>query len=120
MVSKESKLMVADNTGAKMVQCIGILGGSRKRYARIGEIITVSIKEAEPRTMVKKGEVHKAVVVRTRRQTRRSDGSYIKFDDNSCALLDGMNPRGNRLFGPLPRELRSKFPKIISLAPEIL
>lgn len=120
MVSKESKLTVADNTGAKTVQCIGILGGTRKRSARIGDIIAVTVKEAEPRTMVKKGEVHKAVVVRTRKETRRKDGSYIRFDDNSCILLDGLKLMGNRLFGPFPRELREKFPKIISLAPEVL
>lgn len=120
MVSKESKLAVADNTGAKIVQCIGILGGTNKRFARIGDIITITIKEAEPRAMVKKGEVHRAVVVRTKKETRRHDGSYIRFDDNSCILLEGLSPRGNRLFGPFPRELREKFPKIISLAPEVL
>jgi len=120
MIQTESKLTIADNTGAKLVKCIKVLGGSRRRYARIGDIITLSVKQAEPRTMVKKGEVHKAVVVRQKQAYRRKDGSYIRFDDNACILLDGLNPRGNRLFGPFPRELREKFPKIISLAKEVL
>lgn len=121
MIQTETKLNVADNTGAKVVQCFRILGGSRRRYAGLGDIIVVSIKEAEPRTQVKKKEVHRAVVVRCRKETRRKDGSYIRFDDNACVLLDGKNPKGNRIFGPLPRELREKgFVKLLSLAPEVL
>jgi len=120
MIGKRGRLLVADNTGAQEVECIGILGGTRKRVATIGDIISVSIKNAQPRTMVKKGEVHRAVVVRTRKELRRKDGSYIRFDNNECVLLEGENPKGNRLFGPFPRELRDKFPKIISLAPEVL
>tara|TARA_Y100000310_G_C20430399_1_gene691193 strand:- start:408 stop:773 length:366 start_codon:yes stop_codon:yes gene_type:complete len=121
MIQAESKLEVADNTGAKTVQCIKVLGGSRRRYASFGDMIVVSVKEALPRTSVKKKEVHRAVVVRCKKEVRRKDGSYIRFDDNSCVLLDGEEPKGNRMFGPFPREVREKgFGKIISLAPEIL
>lgn len=116
-------LTPADNTGAKKLQCIRVLGGYKKRYARIGDIVTVAIKEAQPHSMVKKGEVAHAVLVRTRKETRRADGSYIRFDDNAAVLVDkkSKEPRGSRIFGPVARELRQRgFTKIISLAPEVL
>jgi len=115
-------LDVADNSGAKRVQCIKVLGGSRRRYASIGDVIVVSIKEAMPNTKVKKGDTAKAVVVRTRREQARTDGSYIKFDENSAVLInEQLEPIGTRIFGPVARELRGKkFMKIISLAPEVL
>jgi large subunit ribosomal protein L14 len=114
---------VADNTGAREVLCIRVLGGSGRRYASLGDIIVGSVKDALPQSAVKKGEVVKAVVVRTAKERRRTDGSYIKFDENAVVLLtpDGRNPRGTRIFGPVARELREKrFMKIISLAPEVL
>jgi large subunit ribosomal protein L14 len=115
MIQMQSFLDVADNSGAKTVQCIKVLGGSRRRYAGLGDVIVVAIKEALPGSKVKKGDTAKAVVVRTKREYRRSDGSYIKFDDNSA------EPVGTRIFGPVARELRAKrFMKIISLAPEVL
>lgn len=120
MIQKRTKLIIADNTGAKMAQCIGILGGTKNRYARIGDIITVAIKSAEPRAIVKKGEVHKAVVIRQKKNFRRKDGSYLRFDDNAAIILDGFEPKGSRLFGPMPYELRQEFPKIISLAQDII
>lgn len=121
MIQAESKLNIADNTGAKKIQCIKVLGGSRRRYGQIGDIIVVSIKEAAPRGMVKKGEVVKAVIVRQRKPYRRKDGSYIRFDENAAVILDGLNPKGTRIFGPIPRELKEKkFNKIISLAPEVI
>ena len=122
MIQVQSKLAVADNTGAKELMCIRVLGGSNRRYARIGDIIVCSVKSATPGGVVKKGDVVKAVVVRVTKQTRRSDGSYIKFDDNAAVLIkDDKNPRGTRIFGPVARELREKeFMKIISLAPEVL
>lgn len=123
MIQTESMLDVADNSGAKRVQCIKVLGGSHRRYARIGDIIKVTVKEAIPRGKVKKGQVLKAVVVRTRKGVRRSDGSIIRFDTNSAVLLNDASeqPIGTRIFGPVTRELRSeKFMKIISLAPEVL
>ncbi len=122
MIQSESVLAVADNSGAKIVQCIKVLGGSRRRYAGLGDIIVVSIKEALPGSKVKKGTVAKAVIVRTKREYRRADGSYIKFDDNSAVLINAqMEPIGTRIFGPVARELRfRKFMKIISLAPEVL
>ena len=123
MIQTESMLDVADNSGAKRVQCIKVLGGSHRRYARIGDIIKVTVKEAIPRGKVKKGQVLKAVVVRTRKGVRRSDGSVIRFDTNSAVLLNDASeqPIGTRIFGPVTRELRSeKFMKIISLAPEVL
>ncbi|WP_207061676.1 50S ribosomal protein L14 [Motiliproteus sp. SC1-56] len=123
MIQTESMLDVADNSGAKRVQCIKVLGGSHRRYARIGDIIKVTVKEAIPRGKVKKGQVLKAVVVRTRKGVRRADGSVIRFDTNSAVLLGDTNeqPIGTRIFGPVTRELRSeKFMKIISLAPEVL
>lgn len=122
MIQMQSFLDVADNSGAKLVQCIKVLGGSRRRYAALGDIIVVSIKEALPGSKVKKGDTAKAVVVRTKREYRRLDGSYIKFDDNSAVLINAqMEPIGTRIFGPVARELRAKrFMKIISLAPEVL
>jgi large subunit ribosomal protein L14 len=122
MIQMRTTLEVADNSGAKRVQCVKVLGGSRRRYAALGDIIVVSIKEALPGSKVKKGETAKAVVVRTKREYRRQDGSYIKFDDNSAVLLNAqLEPLGTRIFGPVARELRAKrFMKIISLAPEVL
>ncbi|THB67177.1 MAG: 50S ribosomal protein L14 [Desulfovibrio sp.] len=122
MIQVESKLDVADNSGAKKIQCIKVLGGSRRRYAGIGDIIVITIKEAMPHSKVKKGEVMKAVVVRTKKEIRRPDGSYIRFDNNSAVLLNNqMEPVGTRIFGPVARELRQKnFMKIVSLAPEVL
>ena len=122
MVQQESVLDVADNSGARKVMCIKVLGGSRRRYASVGDIIVVSIKEAMPNSRVKKGEVHKAVVVRTAKEISREDGSLIKFDVNSAVLINAQKePIGNRIFGPVARELRGKsFMKIISLAPEVL
>ena len=123
MLQMRSIVQVADNTGAKKLQCIKVLGGNRKRYARVGDIITVSVKEAVPHGSVKKGEVLHAVLVRTRKETRRKDGSAIRFDDNAAVIIDKKNkePKGTRIFGPVARELRGKgFNKIISLAPEVL
>ena len=122
MIQAQSVLDVADNSGAKSVQCIKVLGGSRRRYAGLGDVIVVSVKEALPGAKVKKGETARAVVVRTRREYRRPDGSYIKFDDNSAVLITPtLEPVGTRIFGPVARELRAKkFMKIISLAPEVL
>ena len=122
MIQAETSLTVADNSGAKVISCIKVLGGSRRRYAGIGDIIVVSIKEAIPNAKVKKGDVMKAVVVRTKKEIRRPDGSYIRFDDNSAVLISGSKePIGTRIFGPVARELRAKrFMKIISLAPEVL
>jgi large subunit ribosomal protein L14 len=122
MIQTQTILDVADNSGAKRVQCIKVLGGSHRRYARIGDLIKVSVKEAIPRGKVKKGQVMNAVVVRTKKGVRRPDGSLIKFDVNSAVLLDGKQaPIGTRIFGPVTRELRTeKFMKIISLAPEVL
>ncbi|RJP83504.1 MAG: 50S ribosomal protein L14 [Desulfobacteraceae bacterium] len=122
MIQSETRLTVADNSGAKEVYCIKVLGGSKRRYASIGDIIVVSVKEAIPNAKVKKGDVMKAVVVRTKKEIRRPDGSYIRFDDNSAVLLTGsMEPLGTRIFGPVARELRAKnYMKIISLAPEVL
>ena len=122
MIQMRSVLEVADNSGAKRVQCIKVLGGSRRRYAQLGDVIVVSVKEALPGTKVKKGEVAQAVVVRMRHQTPRADGSYIRFDENSAVLINKeREPIGTRIFGPVARELRGKkFMKIISLAPEVL
>lgn len=122
MIQQESILKVADNSGAKKLLCIRVLGGSARRYAGIGDIIVAAVKEAAPGGMVKKGDVVKAVVVRTKRPTRRPDGSYIRFDENAAVVLtDQSNPRGTRIFGPVARELRDRdFMKIISLAPEVL
>jgi large subunit ribosomal protein L14 len=122
MIQMQTRLNVADNSGAKRVQCIKVLGGSHRRYAGIGDIIKVSVKDAIPRGKVKKGEVYNAVVVRTRKGVRRPDGSLIRFDTNSAVLLNAqLQPIGTRIFGPVTRELRSeRFMKIISLAPEVL
>ncbi|OFW64296.1 MAG: 50S ribosomal protein L14 [Actinobacteria bacterium RBG_16_67_15] len=122
MIAQESRLKVADNTGAREVLCIRVLGGSTRRYAGIGDVIVATVKDAVPGGTVKKGEVVKAVVVRTHKERRRSDGTYIRFDDNACVLInDQQQPRGTRIFGPVGRELRDKkFMRIVSLAPEVL
>jgi large subunit ribosomal protein L14 len=121
MIQQESRLTVADNSGAKEVLCIRVLGGSKKRYATVGDKIVVSVKSALPSGEAKKGTVSKAVVVRTRKEIRRADGSYIRFDDNAVVLLNNVNEvRGTRIFGPVARELREKYMKIVSLAPEVL
>lgn len=121
MIQQESRLTVADNSGAKEVLCIRVLGGSGKRYASIGDQIVVSVKSALPSGEIKKGAVSRAVVVRTRKEVRRPDGSYIRFDNNAVVLLNNAGEiRGTRIFGPIPRELRDKYMKIISLAPEVL
>jgi len=122
MIQPYSRLKVADNTGARQIMCINVLGGTRKRYARVGDVIVASVKRAIPGAVVKKGEVVRAVIVRSAQQYRRSDGSYIRFDENAAVILtDKNNPKGTRIFGPVARELRVKnFTKIISLAPEVL
>lgn len=122
MIQQESVLQVADNSGARRVACIRVLGGSGRRYASIGDVIVVSVKDAIPNARVKKGEVRKAVVVRTKKEIGRGDGSFIRFDDNAAVLIDAQQePVGTRIFGPVARELRAKrFMKIISLAPEVL
>jgi large subunit ribosomal protein L14 len=122
MIQQQSRLKVADNTGAREILCIRVLGGSHRRYATVGDIIVASVKVAIPNSPVKKGEVVRAVVVRTKKELRRQDGSYIRFDDNAAVLLsDAANPKGTRIFGPVARELREKqFMKIISLAPEVV
>lgn len=122
MIQVQTRLAVADNTGAKELMCIKVLGGSKRRYAGIGDIIVCSVKEASPGGVVKKGDVIKAVVVRTRKSLRRQDGSYIRFDENAAVILkDEKEPKGTRIFGPVARELRDKeYMKIISLAPEVL
>jgi large subunit ribosomal protein L14 len=123
MIQHRTILQSADNTGARRLQCIRVLGGYKKRYARIGDIVNVSIKEAKPHSMVKKGEVHHAVLVRSAKEVRRADGSYIRFDDNAVVLIDmkTKEPKGTRIFGPVARELRQfGFNKIVSLAPEVL
>ena len=123
MIQMQSMLSAADNSGARRVQCIKVLGGSKRRYAGVGDVIKVTVKDAIPRGKVKKGQVMTAVVVRTKKGVRRPDGSLIKFDDNAAVILDndGINPRGTRIFGPVARELREKgFMKIVSLAPEAL
>ena len=122
MIQQESRLVVADNSGAKEVLVIKVLGGTRRRYANIGDVVVVTVKKATPAGMVKKGEVLRAVIVRTVKGLRRTDGSYIKFDENAAVIIkDDMNPRGTRIFGPVARELRDKnFMKIVSLAPEVL
>lgn len=123
MIQAESRLKVADNTGAQVIECFKVLGGTRRRYAGIGDIIVASVKIAEPRGIVKKGEKVKAVIVRQVKSLRRKDNSYIRFDENAAVILDANNqdPRGTRIFGPVARELREKgFTKIVSLAPEVL
>ena len=122
MIQTQSRLKVADNTGAKVIQCFRVLGGTKRRYAQIGDIIIAAVKDAEPRRLVKRHEVVRAVVVRQRRPYRRADGSYIKFDDNAAVILEKeKEPKGARIFGPIPRELREKgFTRIATLAPEVL
>ncbi len=121
MIQTETVLLAADNSGARKVQCIKVLGGSHRRYAGVGDVIKVSVKDAIPRGKVKKGEVHNAVVVRTRHGVRRPDGSLIRFDTNAAVLLSSkLEPIGTRIFGPVTRELREKYMRIISLAPEVL
>ena len=122
MIQQETRLNVADNTGAKEVLCIRVLGGTKRRYVRLGDIIVVTIKKAIPGGDLKKGTISKAVIVRTRKEIRRKDGSYIRFDDNAAVLIDNqMEPTGTRVFGPVGRELREKkFMKILSLAPEVI
>ena len=122
MIQMQSNLVVADNSGAKMVQCIKVLGGTHRRYAGIGDIVVVAVKEAIPTSTIKEGSVQKAVIVRVAKEYRRPDGTYIRFDDNACVIVDAdKNPKGKRIFGPVARELRDMdFMKIISLAPEVL
>ena len=122
MIQEETNLIVADNSGAKKVRCIRVLGGSGRQYASLGDLIVVSVKAAIPNGTVKKGEVSRAVIVRTRKEVRRKDGSYIRFDENAAVLINNQNePKGTRIFGPVARELRDKqFMKIVSLAPEVL
>jgi large subunit ribosomal protein L14 len=123
MIQVQTMLKVADNTGAKRVMCIRVLGGYRKRYAHVGERITITVKQAVPHSMVKKSDVLLAVVVRVKKEIRRADGSYIRFDDNACVIIDKKNgePKGTRIFGPIPREVRKAgYVKIASLAPEVL
>ncbi len=122
MIQMQTKLLVADNSGARKLQTIKVLGGSKRKYARVGDVVVVSVKEANPNSKVKKGEVARAVIVRTKYRIGRADGTYIRFDENSAVLIDKNNePIGNRIFGPVARELRQKgFSRIISLAPEVL
>lgn len=121
MIQNLSKLKVADNTGAKMIQVIQVLGGTRRRSAQLGDVVVASVKIAEPRRMIKKKEIVHAVIVRQRKAMRRKDGSTIRFDDNAAVIVEGLEPVGNRIFGPVARELRDKgFQKIVSLAPEVL
>ncbi len=122
MIQVETFLNVADNSGAKIVQCIKVLGGSKRKYASIGDIVVVAVKDALPTSTIKKGSVERAVIVRTHKEYRRPDGTYIRFDDNACVIIDAnKNPKGKRIFGPVARELREKdYMKIVSLAPEVL
>ncbi|MDR2918464.1 MAG: 50S ribosomal protein L14 [Tannerella sp.] len=121
MIQQESRLIVADNSGAKEALCIRVLGGTRKRYASVGDVIVVAVKSVIPASDVKKGAVSKAVIVRTKKEVRRQDGTYIRFDDNACVLLNAAGEiRGSRIFGPVARELRATNMKIVSLAPEVL
>jgi len=123
MIQQESRLKVADNSGAREILCIKVLGGSKRRYARIGDVITATVKQATPHGSIKKGDVVKAVVVRTAKEIGRTDGSYIRFDENAAVILDaeGSGPRGTRIFGPVARELRERgFMRIVSLAPEVI
>ncbi len=121
MIQAESRLIVADNTGARIIECFKVLGGTRRRYAQIGDIVVASVKVADPRGLIKKGEKVRAVVVRQRKEKRRKDGSYIRFDENAAVIVDGKEPKGTRIFGPIAREIREKgFSKIISLASEVI
>lgn len=121
MIQPRTMLNVADNSGAKLVQCFKVLGGSRRRYAQIGDLVVCSVKIAEPRKIVKKKDVIRAVIVRQRNPYRRSDGTYVRFDENAVVIVDKKEPRGGRIFGPIPRELKEKgYTKLISLAPEVV
>jgi large subunit ribosomal protein L14 len=121
MIQMQSNMVVADNSGAKMVQCIKVLGGSHRRYAGIGDVVVVAVKEAIPTSTIKEGSVQKAVIVRVAKEYRRPDGTYIRFDDNACVLLNNAGElRGSRIFGPVARELRAVNMKVVSLAPEVL
>ncbi|MBU0732381.1 50S ribosomal protein L14 [Patescibacteria group bacterium] len=123
MLQPGSRIKSADNTGAKEIECIKVLGGYKKRYARVGDIITASVKLAQPHSMIKKGDVVQAVIVRTKKETRRKDGTYVRFDENAAVIIDKENkePKGTRIFGPIPREIKFKgYNKIASLAPEVL
>jgi large subunit ribosomal protein L14 len=121
MIQDKTRLAVADNTGAKIIECFKVLGGSKRRFAGIGDIIVAAVKSAEPRGMVKKGDKVRAVIVRQRKEFRRKDGSYIRFDENAAVILEGSEPKGTRIFGPIAREIRDRgYNKIISLAPEVL
>lgn len=121
MIQAETKLKVADNSGAKIIQCFKVLGGTRRRYASVGDIIVASVKSSEPRGLVKKGDKVRAVIVRVRKSLRRKDGSYIRFDENAAVIVEGKEPKGTRIFGPIAREMREKgYSKIVSLAPEVL
>ncbi|MBB6207860.1 50S ribosomal protein L14 [Borreliella lanei] len=122
MIQMQTYLTIADNTGGKVAQCIKVLGGSKRRYAKIGDIITITVKQAIPNSSVKKGDVYKAVIVRTSKEVRRKNGTYVRFDDNACVILDAnLNPRGKRVFGPVARELRdANFMKVVSLASEVI
>ena len=120
MIQAETKLKVADNSGAKTIECFKVLGGTRRRYAQLGDIVVASVKSAEPRATIKKKAVVRAVIVRQKKAFRRKDGSYIRFDENAAVIVDGKEPKGTRIFGPIAREIRDKgFMKIISLAPEV-
>jgi large subunit ribosomal protein L14 len=121
MIQAETRLIVADNTGARIIECFKVLGGTRRRYAQLGDIIVASVKVADPRGLIKKGEKVRAVVVRQKKEKRRKDGSYIRFDENAAVILEGKEPKGTRIFGPIAREIREKgYSKIISLASEVL
>ncbi|MFA7319209.1 MAG: 50S ribosomal protein L14 [Parcubacteria group bacterium] len=121
MIQDRTRLKIADNSGAKVVECFKVLGGTRRRFAQLGDIIVAAVKVAEPRGMVKKGDKVRAVIVRQRKEFRRKDGSYIRFDENAAVIVDGKEPKGTRIFGPIAREIRDKgFNKIVSLAPEVL
>lgn len=121
MIQAETKLKVADNSGAKVIECFKVLGGTRRRYAYLGDIVVASVKSAEPRGLVKKGDKVKAVIVRQKKEFKRKDGSFVRFDENAAVILEGKDPKGTRIFGPIAREIRDKgFSKIISLAPEVL
>jgi len=121
MIQDRTRLKVADNSGAKVVECFKVLGGTRRRFAQLGDIVVAAVKVAEPRGMVKKGDKVRVVIVRQRKEFRRKDGSYIRFDENAAVIVDGKEPKGTRIFGPIARELRDKgFGKIVSLAPEVL
>jgi large subunit ribosomal protein L14 len=121
MIHMKTYLNVADNSGAKRVECIKVLGGSKRKYAGIGDIVVVAVKDALPNAPLKRGEVQRAVIVRTKKEHRRGDGTYIRFDDNACVIIDvNLNPVGKRIFGPVARELREGYMKIVSLAPEVL